>query len=67
VSDPLVIPARLSIPVIADAWTDPQIMLISNGLVNTPAIDDTSRNEQIVASALIYDVEIQNNTFGVTF
>jgi len=68
VSDDLTIaPARLAVPVVSDAWADPQIMLIDNGTVDTPDIDATSRNEQLVQSAYIYDVEIKNDTFGVTF
>lgn len=65
--DSLTVPTRPSVPVLADAFTEPQVMLISDGNVVTPAIDDTSRDEQIVTSNVTYNVEIQNDTFGVTF
>ena len=65
--DITIAPARLTVPVVSDAWTNPQVMLITNGLVDTPAIDDTSRGEQIVQGTETYNIEIQDDTFGVTF
>lgn len=67
IPDALTVPTRPTVPVISDAWTDPQVMLISAGTIDTPAIDDTSRNEQIVTQPVTYDLEIQNDTFSVAF
>ena len=65
--EPITVPARPLTPVIADAFIEPEIMLITDGNVVTPDIDDTSRNEQIAPQSVTYNIEIQNDNFEVTF
>ena len=70
VSDSLTAPIRPSVPIIADAYSNPILIpmdISGDGNIVTPAIDDTSRDEQIVTQAVNYDIEIQDDTFGVTF
>lgn len=70
VADSLTIPARPSVPVVSDVYDDPILIAIDitgAGDVVTPAIDDLSRNEQVVTQTVNYDIEINNDTFGVTF
>jgi hypothetical protein len=70
VSDSLTVPTRPSVPIIADAYSDPILIAIDiygDGDVVTPSIDDTSRDEQEVNQVVNYDIEIQDDTFGVTF
>lgn len=67
VSDAINVPVRPAAPVVADAFVDPLIMPIADDDLITPAIDDLSRNEQVVTTAVTYNLEIQNDPYQVTF
>ncbi len=64
--DAIVPPTRPTVPVVADVFVEPFVMLITDGQVVTPPVDDTSRDEQIVTQTTTYDIEIQNNNYGIT-
>ena len=69
-SDSFVAPTRPSVPVLADSYTEPHLMtltLFGVGNIVTPSIEDVSRDEQIVTASQTYNVEIQDDNFGVTF
>ncbi len=67
IPDAITVPARPAVPVVADAFVEPFVMLITDGNVVTPEIDATSRDEQVVTQAVTYNVEIQDDPHVVTF
>jgi hypothetical protein len=69
-ADTLDAPTRPTVSVDADTFDDPYLIELTTagvGDIESPAIDDTSRDEQVETASETFNLEIQNDTFGITF
>jgi hypothetical protein len=69
-ADTLTAPTRPTVSLDADTYTSTILIELTTagvGDITSPAIDATSRDEQTETASQTYNLEIQNDTFGITF